>query len=183
MSLLDSLAAYLKHMPPGDDVALIVLKAHLLIEQHLNRVLEAAVPDMGLLNGLRLNFARKVQLNRVFARNVAYSLVWELLGAINTLRNDLVHELEPAKLEQRVAAVVDLAERISPRALSQDQDPLFRLRMALLMPLPFLSILQKHLTKFRAATEPLYPAVAAAVQLELRAEYSELFAVAEEGDA
>lgn len=183
MSLLKPLAAYLKYMPPGDDVALIVLKAHLLIEQHLDRVLEAAVPDPGRLDGLRLNFARKAQLCRTFARNVGRSCVWALLDAINSLRNDLVHQLEPTKLQQHVTGVVDLAERISPRALATDQDPLFRLRLALLMPLPFLSILQEHLSRFHAITEPHFPAVAAAVQADLRAEYVDLFAAPKEGDA
>jgi hypothetical protein len=42
-------------MTPGEDLVLIVLKGHLLIEQQLNRIIESIVAHGNLMDGIRFN--------------------------------------------------------------------------------------------------------------------------------
>jgi hypothetical protein len=89
MDFLEPFLRYLKMMPQQDDLSLIVLKGHLLIEERLERVLQAAFPNPEHLDAMKLQFARKVQLCRAVSRGVSDSTAWSLINCINVLRNNL----------------------------------------------------------------------------------------------
>jgi len=56
MKLDANLQRYAKHMPPGDDLTLIILKGHLLVEEVLERIIRTIVAPGDLLEDVRLSF-------------------------------------------------------------------------------------------------------------------------------
>src|SRR5580704_9961627 len=74
-----------------DKVALTVLKAHLSIEALLDQTLELMADRRSELNRVRLSFAQKAQLIRVAVMQPGDDLVWEVVFALNALRNEVAH--------------------------------------------------------------------------------------------
>ena len=97
----------MKHMPDGDDVTLIVLKGHLLIEESLREVVGTVVAHAELLEEARLSFSQLMHLAKAMSWRNHDSDIWDILKIINSLRNDLAHRLEPEKLEVKVRRATD----------------------------------------------------------------------------
>lgn len=102
---------FLQFLPDTDDLTLVVLKGHLLIEEQLNDILakKSASPDY--LENVRLGFYQKIQLIKAL---YGINLVdkdgkqpWESLESLNTIRNKLSHHLEPKNLEQVIENFVN----------------------------------------------------------------------------
>src|SRR5271166_447862 len=76
-----------------DPLASTILKCHFLIEEQLNGVLEAVAKAPKYLDLDRSMFAQKVKWARVFAP-LGDNILWSLILAINTLRNNVAHTPE-----------------------------------------------------------------------------------------
>lgn len=94
-----------------DEVAHVLLKGHLLLEETLSAVLDQYVFHREHLEDARLTFAQKVQLARAFCLRKNTLGEWELVLAINALRNDLAHRLNSSGREAKLARVRDLYVR------------------------------------------------------------------------
>lgn len=91
---------------PFADEATMVLKAHLLLEQSLWKLIAARIADPALIEGLRgensgvRNGKALVQLAQALAARDEVPMnngdkIWPALYQLNSLRNRLAHELEP----------------------------------------------------------------------------------------
>ena len=98
-----------KHFAGRNDLSLIVLKGHLLLEQLLTALISHYCRPSGDLRQARLQFAQKVGLVKAFVLFPFPSQFWEMLKVINQLRNDFAHELEPKKLEEHLKTVRTMA--------------------------------------------------------------------------
>ena len=101
---IDRLGRLFSHL---EDLTLIVLRGHLLIEELLNEILESICDAPKYIENANLSFFQKIQLCRSFQRrNVKGVLIdddpWESLVVLNTLRNKLAHNLEPSGINERV---------------------------------------------------------------------------------
>jgi hypothetical protein len=83
-------AEYEKHLGEVDEVALHVLKGHLIIESVLDNLLAQIFfyPKY-----IRLGFAQKAQIARAYALRKNEFPMWNLLTAINEMRNAVAHSL------------------------------------------------------------------------------------------
>lgn len=91
-----------KHLPSVDDMTLIVLKGHLLIEEQLISILESTLQYPKALDEVRMTFAHRLSLVKALKYRDENSWVWEAIGKLNSIRNDLAHKLEPSKLNEKV---------------------------------------------------------------------------------
>lgn len=98
-----------KHLPEDTDLVLIVLKAHLLLEEQLNSVLETSLGHAEFLKTARLTFYQRVRVIRAIAEHLQPERFWMAIEALSTLRNRLAHELEPMDLEKKVQQFLELA--------------------------------------------------------------------------
>jgi hypothetical protein len=105
---------YDEHVPHTDDISLVVLKGHLLVEEMLNELARNVFPNAGYLDDACLSFHQLPRVVRSAVRAKHKDSCWDLILALNSLRNDLVHNLEPPKLKNRVQALIDIAATAQP---------------------------------------------------------------------
>lgn len=99
----ESLDRWFEQMPQSSDLTLVVLKGHLLLEEQLAAIIKAAVPDPSQLP--KLGFAARLKLVRALCP-FKYEECYEIIEAVNQLRNALSHELEPPELPSLVRNIV-----------------------------------------------------------------------------
>lgn len=89
--------------PDQGDPTYMVLKAHLLMEEVMYEYLESSVARPEHLKDARLSFSQLLALSRAnhrFSSNDWWG--WQALQKLNSIRNDLAHQLEPTKLKQKI---------------------------------------------------------------------------------
>jgi hypothetical protein len=107
----------------SNDVALVVLKGHLLLEESVNRVLAALLRKPEAIDGANLRFHQKLCLIRALAMEGARRLdpegpegpgsVSRMVDAaekLNTVRNRLAHHLDYPQIEAQVRDFLALFE-------------------------------------------------------------------------
>lgn len=113
------------HVPYGDE-ALMVLKAHLIIEQRLIAFINSRVPPQFAKNAIEdgnspcrsglglILLAEGISLHDEVPQ-VHASIIWPALKLLNGLRNQLAHELEPDsnKIRSRISKFIEqVAEEV-----------------------------------------------------------------------
>lgn len=88
-----------------DPVAQVVLNGHLLIEELLTEIIERFVFHPALLDQVNLGFFKKVHLARSLSLDEHDNDMWDLVLAINELRNQLAHSLDDDKRQPKIAKV------------------------------------------------------------------------------
>lgn len=103
---------YDRHMPKTDDIELIVLKGHLLVEERLNDLAQTALPHPKYLPDFM--FHKLACVVRATVPQRADDLCWELILKLNTLRNDFAHNLSSSKRQQTLVDLLALAKKAQP---------------------------------------------------------------------
>jgi hypothetical protein len=97
---------FFRLLPDIDDTTLVVLKGHLLIEEHLNDILYDACALPQYVDKTRLTFYQKIMLTRgLIGQNIQGNETedpWKSLEVLNSLRNQLAHKLEPSDLDDQI---------------------------------------------------------------------------------
>jgi hypothetical protein len=92
-----------KHLTQIDELANVILRGHLLVENDLDAVIRATFFYPEYIKG-RVSFERKSQIARAMALRTQKEAVWETLTALNELRNEVAHKREAkarkAKMDQ-----------------------------------------------------------------------------------
>lgn len=103
-----------EHMADVDDLALIVLKGHLLIEEMLLELAALLVAHPDHLTRANLGFHKLACIDRALAKGEAGNKCWDLILGINSLRNQLAHKLEPPDLDRCVEEVLAADREAQP---------------------------------------------------------------------
>lgn len=106
--VLSDFTRFLAHMPINGDTALSILKGHLLIEELIWQLICQKVDSPEALKGTRFNFEQQICLARALIRGKANSWEWEAASALNKIRNQLAHRLQPADLEAKLDSFCSL---------------------------------------------------------------------------
>lgn len=85
-----------------DELVHTLLKGHLLIEEVLSSILEKLAFHPQHLTEARLTFKQKVVLCRSLCLDQDQCGTWELILAINSLRNELAHRLKSKERDKRL---------------------------------------------------------------------------------
>ena len=104
---------YDDHMPDTDDLALVVLKGHLLVEEVLIELSGLVLPHSEELDKAKLSFYKRACVVQA-AIPSRQNDCWQLVFALNSLRNDLAHKLEPPKLQAHLIELFRLDEQAQP---------------------------------------------------------------------
>ena len=99
---------YAGFLPETEDVSLVVLKGHLVIEELLVALVERHCFNPKSLTKARLSFAQTTYIAQALFRLPESAPWWEPIQKLNTLRNSLVHQLQPKELEDKVTALYSL---------------------------------------------------------------------------
>jgi hypothetical protein len=106
-------------MPRSQDLSVLVLKGHLLIEEQLNYFLKEAVRNPALLGKARLTYAQKLQLVEALSGSLGEKLAFAT--ELNAIRNALAHRADVPDLPERVDALLHKFNKEVPKKLTPRQ--------------------------------------------------------------
>ncbi len=100
-----------KEKLPKNDLDLVILKGHLLIEERLDSILMFEFdPDSFDLKKINLRFFQKLLLSKAvchkFGEKPMANSLWDGIQKLNSLRNELAHNLETVRFEKKLDAVL-----------------------------------------------------------------------------
>ncbi|MBI1349464.1 hypothetical protein GC163_24630 [bacterium] len=90
-ALFDHLESYVRSK---DDVELILLKGHLVLEQALNQMLLVHFKNCQDIAELNLTFSKKLDLLQALRGNDHLSGEFNLIREVNRIRNRLAHQID-----------------------------------------------------------------------------------------
>lgn len=101
-----------EHLPIGDDLTLMILKGHLLIEEQVWLLICNRVVSIVALEKAELTTHQKLCLAEAllddFSRSVQETdWLWPALKKLNKLRNDIAHNLTPSGIADRIRDFID----------------------------------------------------------------------------
>src|SRR5688572_30754256 len=97
-----------EEMASIDEVAHVLLKGHLLLEEAISLILDQYVFHREHVANARLSFHQKSLLARALCLRKDRLGEWEVIAAINALRNDLAHKLNSPGRGSKLATVKEL---------------------------------------------------------------------------
>lgn len=112
-----------KHLPSGSDLTLIALKGHLLAEEALDDLVRFYCQQPEHLENVEIRFLVKAKIARALSGHIVWTGLWPLIDALNSVRNDLAHNLESPKLRDRVVRFLNLRRELAPMLYDPEIDP------------------------------------------------------------
>jgi hypothetical protein len=100
-----ALKTFEEHFSKMDEVTHMVLKGHLIVEEAVNKNIEGGFPNSQYITALNLRFFQKVQLLRAVSGRHHQEPIWDLILALNELRNAIAHSLESPRIQEKTAAL------------------------------------------------------------------------------
>ena len=119
--LFETFEYFQKHLATKSDVVLTILKGHLLLEEQIWTLICYRLPLPETLTEARLSSFQKICLAESliddFTRQVQdIDWLWPALKKLNTLRNDIAHNLSKKGIENKVKDIITR----SPEQLESD---------------------------------------------------------------
>jgi hypothetical protein len=113
-----------EHFQAVDPLIQVVLRGHLLLEERLNATLKHSLYNPELFEKMNLNFHHKLLFARAFSVSLRAEGVWDLIAAINALRNSIAHSLDGEQRQKKFDAVktIYLRELDDPELRAEDRD-------------------------------------------------------------
>lgn len=104
-------ARLLEHLPDYHEPAiLILLKGHLLIEELLRTYIEQSVPNPSAIRQDDLLFAKCLMLCRAFTPPDKNFWAFDAAEQLNSVRNEIAHELTSDKLQKKLETFIGIVE-------------------------------------------------------------------------
>ena len=100
------LARISRHLEPIEDVTLLLLKSHLLVEQQINSALHKIFPGFASLDTGRLTYHQRIQVIRALDGTRKAEDALRFAERLNLVRNRLANQLEPIGIENMIADFV-----------------------------------------------------------------------------
>tara|TARA_R110002072_G_scaffold162687_2_gene314795 strand:- start:6962 stop:7513 length:552 start_codon:yes stop_codon:yes gene_type:complete len=131
-----------------DELASVVLNGHLVLDQALWRIVEKFVHHEEHLPN-QLTFFHRVGMARSMSLDEQNNSMWNLLLAVNTLRNKLAHPTDPAARQNALAVVQDRFLHDFPDYPSDERGPCELAISAMAGCLGFLREFEAEVDRFR----------------------------------
>jgi len=125
-TLVELQAKFTDQLRDVDDVAQIVLKGHLVLEELMTEAIEEFVFHKEFVEPARFQFHQKLQLCRAISVSDHKNNMWNLISSINSLRNHLSHSLDPAERSKRIESLNATFSQQFPDRLPDKLDPMPR---------------------------------------------------------
>jgi hypothetical protein len=127
-----------QHIDKTDDPILVILRAHLLVEERLRDILAQISRAPEELKAARLSVHQALCLCRaVIGRQE--DPAWDFIVRLNDVRNRIAHHLDPGNLDELLGSVVT---KLRPDYAERLKTPLDRFRMAIVYTCGYLDSLR-----------------------------------------
>ena len=111
---------FVEHIIGDDEITLLTLKGHLLVEEELDEIIRNKCRSPEHLGKVGFPFYAKARLARALVGGDAP--VWGCIDALNSLRNELAHKLQSQKLQGKLRNFIDLVAMADPDREQGDTD-------------------------------------------------------------
>jgi len=123
--MTEAFMRFARHLPTEGDMALLVLKGHLLIEEQMVLLVESRLSNPSALDSARLTFAQYLCVLR--AMSTEDRKYFSVAKRLNNLRNSLVHKLSSAESIKKIRDVFDCAGDVLPALANEpSEEELFK---------------------------------------------------------
>ena len=95
-------------LPKSDDVALLILKLHLLVEEQVRAFVDERLPNAAALEDAKLGCHQAICLAEALSTETIHAKVWEAARKLNSLRNHIAHTLEFKGVIDRMNSISSL---------------------------------------------------------------------------
>ena len=119
----DELDQYRQFLRGEERLAVTILKGQLVLESLLTDILESLGDRSGSLAEAANTFHRKWLIAKSFAGANAADPAWQLVRAINRLRNHIAHDLRAESTEAQVAEIAAALKLRDPVAFGLIPEP------------------------------------------------------------
>ena len=123
---MDSVDMMKQQLDRTDDPTLLILKAHLLVEERLRGILARICRLPEEVPAARLSFHQVLCLCRAVVGRQE-DPAWGFVARLNEVRNRMAHRLEPGNLDELLGSVV---EKLGPGYADRFKTPVDRFRAA-----------------------------------------------------
>jgi hypothetical protein len=103
---LEAFKRFLELLPHGKDRDLVILKAHLLVEEQLRQIISERLKNPAAVEDARLSFAQCAALARSSFPEGHDPDLWKATTLLNKIRNALAHQLEPRSIDKAISQFV-----------------------------------------------------------------------------
>ncbi len=119
----DFIAKATEHFKEIDPLTQVVLRGHLLLEERLNAILKASLYNQATFDKMNLTFHHKLLFARAFTVSQRADGMWDLIVAINTLRNGIAHSLDPQQRQKKFVSMREIyfRELEKPELIKEDE--------------------------------------------------------------
>jgi len=88
-------------LPRGQDLTLVILKGHLLIEEQVRQIIDKRVKKPDALRDANFDCYQAICLaESFFSEKEEY--IWKAFKKLNRIRNELAHKTEPVGVDDRI---------------------------------------------------------------------------------
>lgn len=109
-----------------DDIAQIVLKGHLVMEELMTEAISEFLLHKNYVEKARLQFHQKLQLCRSMSVSDNENSMWTLISSVNSLRNHMSHSLDHEERTKRIEALHDMFAEEFPDSVPVDESEMPR---------------------------------------------------------
>ncbi len=107
----DRVKYFMKYLPQTDDVIVIVLKGHLIVEEILNEILKSHCQNYASIYEANLSFYQKAHVAKALLSGFD-EFVFPAIFLLNRLRNDLAHNLDSRKRDSLIESFIKESKSI-----------------------------------------------------------------------
>lgn len=105
---ISSFRKFYKLLPRSEDVSLVILKLHLLVEEQVRAFVDERVQSKGALEAAKLECHQVICLAEALSEEDIHPNVWEAARKLNALRNQIAHSLESEGVLDRMNYISSL---------------------------------------------------------------------------
>lgn len=105
-----------------EDTLVLILKAHLLLEEIMQIAIERAVKNPSAIRPLNFECSKKIALAEALYGDTIPTWVWSATRQLNRIRNDLAHNVEPKGLDERIDSFCQFVKRESGQSFADAED-------------------------------------------------------------
>ena len=98
---IDAARRFFTLLPRGHDLASVILKGHLLVEEQVRQIIDERVKKPDALKDARLECYQAICIaESFFSEKEEY--IWNAFKKLNKIRNELAHKTEPVGVDNRI---------------------------------------------------------------------------------
>lgn len=107
-------------VPTGDNIELIVLKGHILIEQQLHEFLFERMYTYKPIEDSRPSFKVLLSFSEALCQYENFEWLWKVISKLNVLRNHLAHKLDDQSFDDKLTNFIAEFEHYQPNVITDE---------------------------------------------------------------